>query len=83
MVGEPSARRESTSADDRASVVVVTPGDTSRGSEATATTTADLLADLLTLIETGELDAGSPQARRMVRRIEGALAALRAAESGG
>jgi hypothetical protein len=50
-------------------------------SEDDALHTSDLLASLLALIESGEIDASSPQGRRMVRRIEGALAALRAVES--
>lgn len=40
--------------------------------------TADLLNGLLGLIEAGEIDASSAHAKRMVRQIEGAVAALRA-----
>jgi hypothetical protein len=45
-------------------------------SVATRRGTAELLRQVLELVDDGALDASSPQARRMVRRIEGAVAAL-------
>jgi len=42
---------------------------------------AEALAALLRAVEAGELSADTPQARRLLRRIEGAAAVL-AAETG-
>lgn len=42
----------------------------------TAREAAALLRDVLAAVERGELDAGSPRAKALVRRIEGAMAGL-------
>ena len=39
---------------------------------------ADLLRRILAAVERGEIDAASPAARRLLRRLEGALAAWEA-----
>jgi hypothetical protein len=44
-------------------------------------TAAELLRALLDLVEAGELDANSPEAVRMVTRLQGAVAALEALNS--
>jgi hypothetical protein len=44
-------------------------------------TAAELLRALLELVEAGELDANSPEAMRMVTRLQGAIAALEALTS--
>jgi hypothetical protein len=41
-------------------------------------TAPEMLRAVLVLVESGELTASSPEARRLVRRIEGAIAALEA-----
>ena len=44
-------------------------------SRATVTDAAEVLRRILAAVEAGEIEADTPQARRLVRRIEGAQAA--------
>lgn len=50
--------------------------------ESDALRAADALQRLLIVVERGEIEADAPQARRLLRRLEGATSALAALTSG-
>jgi hypothetical protein len=53
------------------------PRSVGRDPDVVAAAAADLLDRLLVAIESGQIEATSAHAKRMVRRIEGAVTALR------
>jgi hypothetical protein len=60
----------------------VSSDDPGRPTQVDGSNTADLLERLLELVDAGEIDASSAHAKRLLRRIEGAIFGLRAEQGG-